>query len=114
MFTGSNNSGVFSFEQTTGVSENQSSPVDHSLGQNYPNPFNPVTAIPFSVARESPIELNIYNAGGRTAAVLVNKVMTPGDYRSDFDGGQLSSGIYFYSLLADGKPASTMKCLLLK
>lgn len=114
MFTGSNNSGVFSFEQTTGISGIHALPSGYSLGQNYPNPFNPVTAIPFSVSRESLIELSVYDAGGQKVAVLANEVMPPGLHRAYFSGSLLSSGIYFYSLRADGKPVSTMKCLLVK
>ncbi len=114
MFTGSNNSGVFSFEQTTGISEMNTLHAGYSLGQNYPNPFNPVTAIPFTVSCETLIELAVYDAGGKKVAVLTKEVMPPGFHRVYFNGSLLSSGIYFYTLLAEGKPVSTMKCLLVK
>ncbi|MBX7043491.1 MAG: T9SS type A sorting domain-containing protein [Ignavibacteria bacterium] len=114
MFTGSNNSGVFSFEQTTGFSVSTSLPAGYSLGQNYPNPFNPATAIPFSIARESLVELIVYDAGGKKVATLANGKVPAGSHVTHFNAGNLPSGIYFYSLFADGERADTKKCFLVK
>jgi hypothetical protein len=33
---------------------------------------------------------------------LVNEVKTPGSYIVDFDGSNLSSGVYFYKLESNG------------
>lgn len=87
---------------------------EFSISQNYPNPFNPVTQINFSVAKASDIKIRIFDILGNEIAVPVNQRMTPGQYRLDYNGANLSSGTYFYSLTADGKTISTRKMLLVK
>ena len=39
---------------------------------------------------------------GREVAVLVNEYLRQGSYETVFDSGNMSSGVYFYSLKADG------------
>lgn len=73
-------------------------PGAFSLGQNYPNPFNPSTRIPFSVAREERIALEVYNILGQRVAVLAEGVMQPGVYQAQFDARGLASGVYVYRL----------------
>jgi hypothetical protein len=46
-------------------------------------------------------------------ATLVDEVQSPGKYEVEFDGSDLSSGIYFYKLIADNF-ISTKKLTLLK
>jgi len=46
--------------------------------------------------------------------VLVNKKQTSGIYEIKFDGSNFSSGIYFYSLFADGIRADTKKMIIIK
>lgn len=87
---------------------------DFSLSQNYPNPFNPVTQINFTVAKTSDVKIRIFDIIGNEISVIVNQTMTPGEYRVDFNGSQLASGTYFYSLSADGKTVSTKKMLMIK
>lgn len=87
---------------------------EFSISQNFPNPFNPVTQIDFSVARTSDIKIRIFDILGNEIAVPVAQQMKPGKYRIDFNGSELSSGTYFYSLAADGKTISTKKMLLIK
>ncbi|MCC7095029.1 MAG: T9SS type A sorting domain-containing protein, partial [Ignavibacteriaceae bacterium] len=50
---------------------------------------------------------------GREIAVLVNEEKHPGNYEIEFDGSNLSSGIYLYRLTAGGFSA-TKKLVLLK
>jgi hypothetical protein len=77
----------------------QTVPDVFALGQNYPNPFNPSTRIPFSVAREERIALEVYNILGQRVAVLAQGVMQPGAYQVDFDARGLASGVYVYRLI---------------
>ncbi len=91
------------------------------LYQNYPNPFNPTTTIKYTVpgtGRNSKsslqiVNLTVFDVLGRKVAVLVNKKVSPGNYKVKFDGENLSSGIYFYSLRI-GNFMATKKMLLLK
>ena len=84
-----------------------------SLNQNYPNPFNPSTTIKFSVAANSLVSLIVYDILGNEKAVLVNELKEPGIYTVNFDASNFSSGIYFYTLMAN-EYTSSRKMLLLK
>jgi hypothetical protein len=68
----------------------------------YPNPFNPTTMISYELNKLSFVELKVYDAMGREAAVLVNEEKYPGRYSVKFNASHLSSGVYFYKLNAGG------------
>ena len=97
------------------VEENQSGQIPSSfeLNQNYPNPFNPNTQIKFQVAKSSQVTLKVYDVIGREVAVLVNEVKEPGTYEVSFNAKDLSSGIYFYKMVA-GNFSSVKKMNLMK
>lgn len=98
----------------TGVQNVQSStPQNYSLSQNYPNPFNPTTTIEYSIPKTSFVTLKVYDVLGREVAVLVNQEKNPGLYKITFDGGSLSSGVYFYRIKT-GEFISSKKLLFLK
>jgi hypothetical protein len=80
--------------------KNESSvvPDNFSLSQNFPNPFNPVTMIRFEVAKQTFVSLTVFDILGREITRLVSEVKSPGTYLVDFDGSQLSSGIYYYRI----------------
>jgi hypothetical protein len=88
-------------------------PKDFVLKQNYPNPFNPSTNIEFSVPKNSPVKLTIYNSEGKEVASPVNSTLAPGTYRTSFDGTNIASGIYFYRLTTQEFTISK-KMILLK
>lgn len=85
-----------------------------ALKQNYPNPFNPVTVISFEIPKTEFITLKIYDFLGREVTTLVNEMKTSGSYNVEFDGSKLASGIYFYSLFADGIQIDTKRMILIK
>jgi hypothetical protein len=87
---------------------------DFSLWQNYPNPFNPVTNIKFSVKNSSFVTINIYDITGKVVAVPVNQNLKSGEYKLEFDASNLPSGIYLYSMSANGNLISTKKMLVVK
>ena len=86
------------------------------LYQNYPNPFNPLTNIKYKITNNLPrqVKLKVFNVLGKEISVLVNKKQTSGIYEIKFDGSNFSSGIYFYSLFADGIRADTKKMIIIK
>ncbi len=80
-----------------------------SLMQNYPNPFNPLTKIKFTIPLVGFIMLKVFDALGNEIATLINEEKPAGKYEVEFDinrhsrdGGNLSSGIYFYQLRVTG------------
>ncbi|MBK8946647.1 MAG: T9SS type A sorting domain-containing protein [Ignavibacteriae bacterium] len=83
------------------------------LEQNYPNPFNPTTTIEYSLPKSSHIKLVIYNSIGELVKILINETQNMGNYKYKFDGSDLSSGIYFYSLISSNN-VITKKLLILK
>lgn len=99
----------------TGISENTLSAVadDFTLSQNYPNPFNPSTKISYSLPKSGNVELKVYNELGKEVNTLVNSYKNAGTYEVTFNAEALTSGIYFYSLKADGF-TNTKKMLLIK
>ena len=88
-------------------------PDKFSLGQNYPNPFNPETLIKFTLPKQSPVKLQVFDILGQQVALLVDGTMQPGAYTVKLDGSKLSSGIYFYRIKA-GDFTETQKMLLLR
>lgn len=88
-------------------------PNRYNLSQNYPNPFNPSTMISYSVPSASNVRLNVYSSDGKLVKELVNSVQEAGSYNVTFEGSSLSSGIYFYTLSANGF-SETRKMILVK
>ncbi|MBE2256219.1 MAG: T9SS type A sorting domain-containing protein [Ignavibacteria bacterium] len=70
------------------------------LFQNEPNPFNPETKISFNLPTDDNglVSLKIYDMLGREVATLVNQTLGKGVYQYNFNGSNLSSGIYFMRL----------------
>lgn len=88
-------------------------PKDYDLAQNYPNPFNPTTTISFAIPESGFASLKIYDVLGNEVGNLINENLSPGKYEVQFDGANLSSGIYIYKLVVNGK-AFMKKMLLMK
>ncbi|MBU1099628.1 MAG: T9SS type A sorting domain-containing protein [Bacteroidetes bacterium] len=93
--------------------ENIEVPTSYQLSQNYPNPFNPTTKINFSIPESGLVNLRVYNTLGQVVANLINEEMSVGEYTVDFNGSDLSSGIYFVELSA-GQFNDVKKITLMK
>lgn len=90
-----------------------SRPDKFELEQNYPNPFNPSTVIRYRIPVASDVTLKVYDMLGREMATLVNERQSAGQYSVAFNAQNLSSGTYFYRLVA-GEFASVKKMLFVK
>ncbi|HMK39096.1 MAG TPA: T9SS type A sorting domain-containing protein [Bacteroidota bacterium] len=86
----------------TGVAVQPSQPVTFALSQNFPNPFNPSTLIQYQLPGDGPVRLAVFDILGREVATLVDGVQQQGTHEVRFDGGGLSSGVYFYRLQTSG------------
>ncbi|HTR82280.1 MAG TPA: FlgD immunoglobulin-like domain containing protein [Bacteroidota bacterium] len=100
-------------------------PTTFVLENNYPNPFNPSTTILYGVASQSHVTVKIYSVLGQEVSTLVNDVQNPSYYRvvwngKDYNGNLVSSGVYFFRIIAqptDGKSQPFMqvkKMMLMK
>ena len=88
-------------------------PTSYQLSQNYPNPFNPTTKINFSIPESGLVNLRVYNTLGQVVANLISEEMSVGEYTVEFNGSNLSSGIYFVELSA-GQFNDVKKITLMK
>ncbi|MDZ4711191.1 MAG: T9SS type A sorting domain-containing protein [bacterium] len=89
-------------------------PDKFELSQNYPNPFNPNTKINFSIPVDTRVSLKIYDVSGKLVSILINNELRTADYYSvNFQGADLSSGTYFYSITTESN-IETKKMTLVK
>lgn len=95
------------------INDNIAIPDKFTLSQNYPNPFNPVTHMDFGISNMGFVSLKVYNVLGEEIKTLINEIKPAGKYDITFDGSNLSSGIYFYTMKA-GEIVITKRMLLLK
>ncbi|MFZ4590997.1 MAG: T9SS type A sorting domain-containing protein, partial [Ignavibacteria bacterium] len=77
------------------------------------NPFNPTTKISYALPKSGLVTLKVYDILGKEVATLVNEVKNVGSYTIDFNGSNLSSGVYFYKLSV-GDFSSIKKMTLIK
>jgi hypothetical protein len=88
-------------------------PEDYALRQNYPNPFNPSTKIKFALPKPGIVKIEVYNTLGQNIKILLAQNMKAGHHEVEFNGSQLSSGIYFYRIEA-GEFQDVKKMILIK
>ncbi|HRJ86840.1 MAG TPA: T9SS type A sorting domain-containing protein, partial [Ignavibacteria bacterium] len=99
---------------------NSNVPRSFKLHQNYPNPFNPTTTIKYEIPKDAEITIKVYDLLGREV-FSINEYKKAGSYEVKFDGANLASGMYLYSLeVSDPSTGSgrgymdTKKMVLLK
>jgi List-Bact-rpt repeat protein/type IX secretion system substrate protein len=111
------------FDELTAVEsldDNSIMPTEYYISNPYPNPFNPETNVNFGLPEPSEVNINIFDVNGRLVrTVLDNTSLPAGNYRNNFDGSDVSSGIYFYhifaqSVLSDQYFKKVGKLILLK
>ena len=94
-----------------------------ALFQNYPNPFNPETWIPYQLAEDADVLIEIYDIRGYIVQILALGSQEAGIYldrnkaaywngRNEF-GEKVVSGVYFYTLKAN-EFFATKKMFILK
>lgn len=88
-------------------------PAVFALAEAYPNPFNPSTTISFTLPESGVASLKVYDLTGSEIATLVDGLTSRGEHNVVFDGSQLSTGVYFYTLQFNGQ-SETQKMVLVK
>ena len=103
----------------TDTNENNVSIYINYLKSNYPNPFNPTTTIKYSLSNQiqNP-QIEIFNTKGQKVRsfqlediIGENSIVWNG---KDTNNKSVSSGVYFYRLINDGKTVQSRKMLMLK
>ena len=93
-------------------------PKEFSLYDNYPNPFNPTTQIAVELPEAATTEITVWNIMGQKVATLYSGDLNAGHHTlnfngRDYNGKQLTSGMYLYRVAA-GKYNATKKMTLMK
>jgi len=88
-------------------------PGKFSLAQNYPNPFNNSTQINFEINQSGIYKLDVYDNLGQKINEVLNKNLSVGSYKINFESGSLSSGVYHY-ILSSPKERLVKSFVLLK
>jgi len=78
-----------------------------TLSQNVPNPFNPSTSIPYSLASDGVVRLELYDAIGRPVRTLLADYRHAGEHSVVWDGRDdagraVASGVYVVRMVASG------------
>lgn len=109
--------GVFtrlvSLETAVDEDPTREQPFTISLGEAYPNPFNPETNIPFTLTKNGPVSLVVYDLQGREITTLVQGNLTAGRHVVSFDAVVLPAGTYF-ARLSNGAFQQTRRLVLVK
>ncbi|MFZ4590837.1 MAG: T9SS type A sorting domain-containing protein [Ignavibacteria bacterium] len=107
------NNGNFEYHELAGEVE-VGLPTKYEISQNYPNPFNPMTKIDYQLPVNSRVTIVLYDLTGKEVAVLLNNEFKEANfYTIEFNANKLSSGTYFYRIVAD-KYVATKKMVLVK
>lgn len=117
----SSNGKIYKFNLNTSIgikNQNNYYPNNYYLKQNYPNPFNPYTKIEFGIPELTFVKVSVFNSIGQEVRTLVNSSLPNGNYSIIFDakdnyGNNLSSGIYFYSIVSKSF-SETKRMVLIK
>jgi len=100
-------------DPSTSIDKEESNSIGYNLFQNYPNPFNPSTTIKYELKTQTLVDLNITNVLGEVVFDAINAMQAAGVHEYNFNAGHLSSGIYFYQIVA-GNYREIKKMVLLR
>ena len=87
---------------------------DQRLHQNFPNPFNSFTEISYTIYKPGFVTLDVYDLQGRKIKTLVNEYQSANNHSVIFDGSELESGVYYYSLEVGKKFLETKKLIIIR
>jgi len=78
-------------------------PSVFNVSNAYPNPFNPATKINIDIPEVGILNVGVYNLKGQLISTLLNETVYPGTHSVVWDGSNLTSGLYIFSVSYDGK-----------
>lgn len=105
--------GAFESDSTESTTSNEIQLIGFDLYQNFPNPFNSVTVIKYKLYNDENVKIIIYNSIGEAVKILVDDLVQAGTYSLKVSSDNLSSGVYYYSLITS-RSSETKKMIILK
>ncbi len=70
----------------------------NQVAQNVPNPFHGITTIDVTLAKPASLSIEVYNVMGQKVMNVNKGNVSAGPYQFVFDGNQMNSGVYFYTV----------------
>ena len=71
-----------------------------------PNPLRDRATITFGLPAESPVDISVYDAGGRKVMTAFSGIKGPGVHSVAFERGGLGKGVYFLKIATNEKTAT--------
>lgn len=110
--------GPYSYTWDSSLGEPAPEPTTTSLGNIYPNPFKDLVYIPYSLAKDALVKIEVYNLRGQKVSSLDLGQKASGTHCATWKiqssaGKDLASGLYFFKLVA-GKKSQVKKAMLIK
>jgi hypothetical protein len=103
------NTALFDTSEVSAAAEDQPS-YGGNLSQNTPNPFECKTVIRYHIPENAvDARILIFNMQGMQVG---QQTVTPKSDRMVLDGSDYPAGMYFYSLIVDGKEAGTRRMII--
>ncbi len=84
----------------TGINDDES--IIASVEQNYPNPFSTATTVDVKLQDASDLSLEVINITGQKVMEINKGHVNAGTYQFSISAENLSNGIYFYTVKANG------------
>jgi len=104
---------IISDSSAVSVDDEILQPFSYSLVQNYPNPFNPTTIISYQLPNAIFVTIKVFDVLGNEITTLLQEIKPVGVHEVNFNGSDLSSGIYLYRIDA-GSFHQSRKMMLIK
>lgn len=74
-----------------------------------PNPAHTFTRIRYELTQDSRVRLQIHDAAGRPVTILVSAFQKSGRYTVHYNTSHLHTGLYYYTLTADGAEGTVQR-----
>jgi hypothetical protein len=100
--------------QVVGMTENSHQTSGYRIGQNFPNPFSHTAQIAYSLEKRAMVSIRVSDLQGREIQSHVNSMQEKGNYTLSLDAGNLNNGIYYYTLLINGRQVETKRMVIAK
>lgn len=113
LFAATHGRGIYELAAATPVETTGTFPDAMQLDQSYPNPGTTMTTIRYFVPDAGHVRLELTNAQGVRAALLIERFETAGTHAVQFDVSTLPEGVYFCQLSMGGT-VLTRKLLVLR
>ncbi len=97
---------AYSINNPVGIGESQNEEKTFILKQNAPNPFSVSTSFSYVLQEASNVQLMVLDQSGRLIKTIVNQYQGAGEYKINWNAGNLDNGVYIYKIVVNDKSES--------